>query len=93
MADLDYIITVRLLSAIDDQEWHEQAIAKRLRADEDKALFAVLFDRAAAFWGELGLVVESRRVPTRDQSMAIAWLRGPIEHDVMAQSKRKQVAA
>jgi hypothetical protein len=88
MADLDRAITVRLLSVIASREWHERATAKRLRADENKAAYAPLFDRAAGFWLKLGLLVESGRNPDRDQAMATAYLRESIERDVMAETKR-----
>lgn len=88
MADLDHIITLRLITAIDEREWHERAVAKRLRCTEGMALYAPLFDRASDFWLELGTVVESGRTPDRDQAMAIAWLREPIEQKVMVEIKQ-----
>ena len=88
MADLDHIITLRLLTAIGDREWHERDIAKRLRYEVDWALYACLFDRAAEFWRELGMVVESGRIPSRDQAIAILYLRKPIEQKTMAETKQ-----
>lgn len=92
IADLEHVITVRLLSLIDDREWAEDAIAKRLYAtvgtDDDKTVYAPLFEAAAKFWRELGLVVESGRTPTDQQAFAITYLRGPIEADVMKTARR-----
>lgn len=93
MADLDHVVTVRLLAAIDDREWHERDIAKRLRADQDKAVYACLFDAAAAFWLELGLLVDAGRTPSRDQAAAIAYLREPIEQDVLGIKQKYRGAA
>lgn len=88
MADLDHVITVRLLAVIDDREWAETDQAKRLHQDETKRGYAPLFDAAAEFWRELGLVVESGRTPTEQQPFAIAYLRKPIEADVMKTVRR-----
>jgi hypothetical protein len=86
MAELDRLVSERVLALVGEREVAERRMAARMRRKGSP--YAYLPASAAMFWNRTALWLENGFTLSEDQEFAVSTLRGPIEKTILKGGER-----